>query len=288
MTKRWLAGLLIALGFSCGTAQADTVASQFFPGNQLLSDNSAEVLINATGGGTILDVGDTLFGIFNIQTDEKNGVTHTFGVAGVDEFSGIFAIKVVSKTTFNGGSCLTAYCFTFGASDALLSVLGNQTLASVYGAGTLVAMFDDASVDYTRENCTLSGCVNTAKDGNLFWTLGFGANGYWTAGASTDDIAVVGAIPAPGNGGVFNSALNILNNASGLNFGKVTCGFPVSVQVDVCGSGSLLGTGGVSTPFDSFDNVDFTVNLAVPEPTSIALIGLALLGLAGTSRRRKG
>ena len=69
-----------------------------------------------------------------------------------------------------------------------------------------------------------------------------------------------------------------------MQFGKVACNF--GGLVDVCGSGSLLGTGGLSTPYDSFNNVDFTINV-IPEPSTFALAGLALLGMGFAARRRK-
>jgi hypothetical protein len=54
--------------------------------------------------------------------------------------------------------------------------------------------------------------------------------------------------------------------------------------VNVCGSGSLLGTNGTSTPFQSFDNVDFRLNV-VPEPAMLSLLGIGLFAM-GWMRRK--
>ena len=55
----------------------------------------------------------------------------------------------------------------------------------------------------------------------------------------------------------------------------------------LAGSTNLLGTAGVNTPFNVFDNTDLVVNVSqVPEPGTIALLGLGLLGIGVYSRKR--
>jgi hypothetical protein len=279
-----LIGLVAAGVMGLGSAQAGSVSSNLFAGFQQLSDNSAESLINTgtDGGATTLDVGDTLRGIFTIDTVEQSPSTHDLGgSSGNNELTGVFEIVVTGK------SCAGLACnFAFGPS---------ANFEATYGANAMVAFYEDSANNYSRVSvgaCNTTTCLEgLATEGSLFWVAGFGsADNYWQATSLVgDDVVNLGGAAAGQVGGVYNVALTLLTNNSGKLFNQVTCnssaGVPNSILVDMCGSGSLLGKGGVNTPYDSFDNVDFTVN-AVPEPTSVLLMGLGLLGMGATAIRR--
>jgi hypothetical protein len=289
-----LTGLVAAAMLGFGTAQATSVSSALYSGIIQLSDNSAEYLINPAGVvDTKLDVGDKLRGIFTMETVEQLATSQTKNLTPpINELSGIFEIEVTAKTTIGGaiggGTCASLYCWTFGPS---------ASFQSTYGTGAMVAWYEDPTHEFTRLGASIATLEGNVTDGALYWVSGFSGVGgaaaageFWQAGAVTDDLSVVGGIPAPGNGGTYNSALNLLTDNSGLTIYKVACFDQLALSlglVDQCGSGSLLGTGGANTPYDSFDNVD--VVMSIPEPTSVLLMGLGLVGMGATviSRRRR-
>ena len=294
------AGLL----FVVGGAQAASVEATLFNGLQQLSDNSAEALIDCTPGalgctGTAgkVDVGDRLRGIFTIETVEPGGggVTRNLGAGSSNaELTGLFDVTVMRKFSPAPGDPFGTYTFIFEPTASFAAEIGGPV-------GSMVAFYQDNSPDYSRISPACSSAAiggnceqlaTTGTGGSLLWVAGFLAgdtNQFWAAtGVVTDDIAVVGGLSSAQTGGGFNIGLNLLLNNGTKQLDQVACGFPSATltTLEFCGSGSLLGKVGSTSPYDSFDNVDFQINV-VPEPGSVALTGLALLGLAGASRRRR-
>lgn len=299
--KKTLFGLVVSALMYTGAVNAGSIDYFFGGAVTQLSDNSAEYLVKGDNNtnpdnATILEVGDRLVGIFNINSTENisvGGDQVVLEANGYDELSGVFDITVASKTA-DGSDWVFTFAPTAGG-----------TFEQDYGTGAMVAFYTDPVYEYTRTGSaadtvdTLAGLIT---DGSLFMVTGFdgGGNEFWISQADTDDISVLAAIPAPGIGGGYNAGLDLLVNNTGREFHDYYCLNPVTqtyIPVDQCGSGSLLGiayvdpvTGEllqIATPFDSFDNLDFTMTAKVPEPSIVLMFGTGLLVMGGLARRRR-
>ena len=271
------------LAFSASAAFALPVSSAIEAGTVHFSDNSAERLIDRNGNGT-LDVGDSLRGIFSIGDITGTGAAVPIGAGSpVNELTGLFQVVVTGKTPAGGPN----FNYTFGF-DALFG----------QGAGVIGVLYDDAAKNYRRANClvnTVAGCESTATGGTVWAKIGAGANTFWSASVANQTPGVGAILPFGTPLGTFGLGLDFITNNTGFTWNKVDCfdtTTGVTSSVDICGQGGVLATGRsrpgstANTPFDIFDNVDFTAN-RVPEPGSMALVGVALLGLSLAARRKK-
>jgi hypothetical protein len=277
-------------------------------------DDSRETLVNSDGsvlervpgtpptyqyvGGaaaadTTLDMGDKLRGIFRAYTYEVNS-TGTQAFSPTFEVTAIFETEVIGKTALGGG----LFSFAFGPSASFaaeLAGLANVTATAAELAGTMVAVFEDQTPNYSVASGTLAAQTLTAVDGSAWAFLGFtgagmtaaAGEGWLATPVAGDDIT---ALPSNLLGGLANISLNRLavghSLSSSLTILPVQIGAFGPTPVEFTATATFQGQSSNSPsnwPVKDQTTLFFS---AIPSPVAIGP-GLVMLGGLFFSRRRR-
>lgn len=292
MKKQLAIAVALALGLGMGAAQAASVSSltHSYEVFQWEDDNGELQGVDVNGNGK-LDVGDTLTGV--IEIGKINQLIAPFASALFDgvtnsHLSAVFTAEVKTKVA---GSGVGNFDYSFGPT-------GGAT-------GTIISFYEDNVDNLNILGClTDAACKAAVTDGTKILDLGFtgDADEFWFADEiQGDNINVFDLLGnsskfGTANYGLMVSGVNLLGkffeneNTCSVEPGEgiATCisGVPVdgNNRVQWLGSTDVLG-GANSTAYVATSDAD--IQAQIPEPATLALVGLGLLGLGMSAKRRK-
>jgi len=274
---------------------------------------NSEVWLDNDQSGTI-SVGDQFWGVMNLQNLTNAGADSS-GQTGPDiwplggsvpppEITGYFATEVAFVGP-PGSSAPPYHPITAGSADIATIILKATTDPNgILAAGDVMNIYEDANIDYN--DATQLSARTTGTDGSLLGSFAMPANPYDPGATSYWYTLAPVTPPTVGNIGESYGGLVEGANAFPFAFGPVndpnetySSNAQLANGLDVdfwfnselftlaAGAASGFAVGDdLSMHFGSNDPGVFMPVSVIPEPSTIILLGMGLVGMAAIGRKR--